>query len=1409
MNFSELLGKLGIENGKFGNPNMTLATGTFGKNIDAIIEYCYDNAPIVISAPEITATDEAKGTLQVQGTAAYSGVKNLAAHASFTIDAQGEPQLLIRYILIDGPPKTNSWNFSQSFPQLPTVVDDSQATEFDRGTNTVKQSRFAPLTQLWLSDASYVVASRPQQDPVLDVPLEWGLNFVSHIKPEGFLGMIENVFKNTRQLTIYGTIRKPVSPETVSQLSSRFPTGLERFLYPWDVAADFDKGLPGIFLKVDLNLDYSILKDKIEFTAEQLLMYTPCAEGWVVEGSNPMFVPVQAYTGKISLPGTGIEMDMLAPIEPGRPELNLLAHFEGLSLDNLAHLAGLSGSGQDPFKSLPPEIQAMGDRLGDLQLTHAAVYLEFPSLDDVTLAYLSFTVGMPDLNWAVWKKVIVIDSVYCRFESYYPFHSDTDFLEPPESIVTVYGKLEIESVPFDVYASDQEEFTVNAVMDRGQTIPLATIMKKYAPGIPAPGDLTIDSFKMAIAPNTGYSMALAMASHPHPWVIPVGPHQIMVDDVAIGFTLPQNDGALTGSVSGQIEFGDFATLDVVYDIPGDILIRSLFPEIRFKQIAEALTDQLLHIPRKFDLVFKDSSIMFQKMGSDYVFQLATELEGFGSVGLQVQRVGANWGIACGIDMLGGKPSSMPGTSALAVFENTFTLDKLMLVVSSFAAPQFNFPDLSAIQNPIINAKKISLPSHGAGLTAGFNFYGQWTLNTQDKQHQLLKKFLGLQPTLGITLQVGEIPEENSRFFVDYTTTIQNHPFECQFGAQLQGGEAGIFLTGTFTVNIQKQPQTFDVVLLFVENGAFISADMTGTTAVKFGSLQLADLALEIGIDWEGIPSLGVAATLAVDSFESSIAIFFDSADPAKSLVAGAVSDLTAKDVVDTLVGKAVTSSIDPVLDKISIKGTQQFKIPGSLASDLEHLKFDAVSAAFNIQGGIGIPADVSQLHLITASKGQAWFLTDMTNLRHYQLKKNGDEIDVSLEAQLYCAPENTAIGAVKFPQGFFISAAIAFLGFHADATIEININRGIAIDADMDQVVIGNANLFALTAEKGGGGPKVSASTFNQPKHPVKEFRPPHFYINGSLTMLGLTDAVFIELTTKGFEFDLKGNLMPGMAFDLNGMFAGPQHLSIGGSVKVGLGTIDLGPIGKLRLDTDADAALSISVHGDMIEAKVQADFEALGKKHHIASFDLDISKKAIANLAKTLEKKAEQAVTSTAKDLLKDVENAQKKVDDLNGQISRMRKQVEAEHDESVRKFNAAKDKVDAAQKKVDSLNKQISDANKQINSLKAAIASKKSWAGHGNVFQRVKRGAEYTAFAAAKGTEITGLYAEIGTLTSAEKAADAALTVAKQPLIGLKKAAQVVPVDADPRVAALIAAKATASAALTAAKAPLKGLA
>lgn len=1408
MKLAELKTALGIADGKVAGGQITISTNTLTKNLNDVLKYCYDNQPIVIDNAGVVSEDATTNTLTLQGTGNLLNVADLPVSAVFSLDAQGQAQLFIRYELIGDMPQTNSWNFSRSFPNLPTVPDDSEPTTFDRRTHAVGRPQVSPISRLWLYNTSYVVTSAPQQDPVFNVALAWGINFVSKLKPQGFLAVIENVFKHTTELIIYGTVRKPIAAETPQQLASRYPSSLERYAYPWSITENLDHGLPGILLKVDLGIDYTIANGKIEFAAEQLLFYTPCDTDWVLTNTNPEFAPVQAYTGRLSLPGTGVAVDMLAPINLGHDELQLIANFEGFKLDKLAKLTGLTGSDSNPLKMLPDEIQELGDELGDLQLIDATISVDYSFIDDIDVTYASFTVGMPDLNWSIWKDDLEIEGIFCRFEFHYPFSPATDDVYPRESIITVYGTLEIEKVPFLVYVSSQDDFTVNASMEAGQKIPLNAIMKKYAPGVPAPSDLTINTFRLVIAPEVAYTMAMSMASYPKPWVIPVGPKSIIVSNVSMGFTLPSG-GSISGTVAGQIALGDFAELDIVYDIPGDIQARSLLPEIRLRQVVDTLTDQLLVLPKDFDVTFKNNSILFKKQGADYVFQLATELEGFGDVGLQVQKIGAKWGVAFGLDMTAGLPSALPGIGVLALFEKMFALQKLMLVVSSFDAPQFQFPDLASVNNPLINAKKISLPTRGTQMTAGLNIYGEWAININDKKQKLLKQLLGLQPSLGITIQVGEIPEAHTKLFVDFTSSINGHPLVCQFGGQMEEAEVGIFLVGSMTVNIQKQPQTFSVVLLFVENGAFISASMSGPGTIKFGSFQMSDLALEVGIDWEGIPSLGVAATIAVDKFQSSVAVFFDSADPLKSLVAGSVVDLNAKDVLDTLVGgKLKPSPIDDVLEKISIRGTHQFKIPAALGADLEQLKFDSVSAAFQSQGGITIPVSVNQLHLVVAQKGSVWYLTDMTTMHHYQLRKNGNDIDVSIEAQLYCAPVDTAIGAIKFPQGFFINCAIDFLGFNADATIDISTSRGIAIDAQTDKIVIGTEVVFALKAAKGPGGPIVSASTFTQPKHPVKEFRPPHFYINGSLEMLGIVKATFVTLTTKGFEFDLNGNLVPGVFFDLHGMFAGPQHLAVGGGIKVGLGTIDLGPIGKVHIDTDADGSLDIQVHGQDIGAKVSAQFEALGKKHRIGTFGLDVSDKALAKLPALLAKKAEALLNQTAKDLLKGVEDAQKKVDDLNKQIANMRNTVKKEHDVAIKRFNDAKADVDKAQEKVDGLNKQIKAANKKISDLKAAIAKKKEWSKHGNIFQKAARGTEYAAYAAEKGTEITGLYTEIGGLTTAKKSADAALTLAKQPLRGLAAAAKVVPVDSDPRVASLLAAKATATEALNAARLPLKAL-
>ena len=66
---------------------------------------------------------------------------------------------------------------------------------------------------------------------------------------------------------------------------------------------------------------------------------------------------------------------------------------------------------------------------------------------------------------------------------------------------------------------------------------------------------------------------------------------------------------------------------------------------------------------------------------------------------------------------------------------------------------------------------------------------------------------------------------------------------------------------------------------------------------------------------------------------------------------------------------------------------------------------------------------------------QQWFITDMARMVHYELEKVSGGIRVRLSPQLYFAPNNTAIGALRFEQGMFLNTGLKVLGLDAMAKV--------------------------------------------------------------------------------------------------------------------------------------------------------------------------------------------------------------------------------------------------------------------------------------------------------------------------------------------------------------------------------------
>lgn len=1218
MNFQELKEKLRIQDGK-----VTVSGSLLTSNLNDFIDKHYNGQSIVITGAQAGPGDGENGTVVITGKSDFLNTADLQVTAHFSLNGQGAVRMLLEYPLRGDDPAPDDWTFSRSFPKLPAVLDyDTPVSIIEPDFEELNRNQKPFLDSLYLTNTAFIVSTDPEVDPEFGAPLQQGINFIGKFRPRGMLGILETTMGDDPELILYGTIVMP--------RPGRRPLPLEPMEYIWDRPE-----VPGIHLKADLNVDLNF--GKMTFQQFVFRVYSPVSTDWQAE--NPTFEPVQGYAGKISIPSADIEIDVASNIKWNLPEALLYADCEGITLEKLTQLVDLSGS-SGLSDLLPAPLEKGVRKLKSLELMRVSLMLSMydyrPRVDMV-----SFTVGFPDLDWPVWGDHLEVTGLSCRFEIENPFggiSGSAPSRDKPSFSLMVTGTMDVEGVPLKIRADSKTDFTIYAQLEKDQAIPLQKIIKTYIPQVPPPADLTIDKLLFTVAPGRFYGISSLMAGEPHPWVIPLGRSRMLISDTAFSLTQPA-DGDARGYFSGVVAFSNEISFAMHYDFPGGFMIRGDFPHCKMSGLIGTLCDQKVRLPKGFDIEFESASALIKRekvneSASNYVFQCAAEVEELGSFAFEARQVDGRWGFASGVS-LRKSLSDVPGLSALGIFEKAFKLQKLVLVSSSFDNPAFQFPELSRFNNPRITAKNIALPGRG-GVVAGLNAFAQWRINTRDPKQKLLQKLLGLDPILDVTLQVGPDPAKEAKLFVRYDATLNGHPFLCQFGAVAQGNDVGLFLNGSITVKIQKQPQTFDLTMVFVKTGAFLSANMSGTAAVKFGAFQLSNLALEIGVNWQGVPSLGIAATLNVSRFQSSMAIFFDSKNPAQSLVAGSVSDLTLKDVLDTLVGSTKVSSLDKPLAKVSIRGTHYFHIDAELADDLDQLEFKQLAAAFHNQGGITIPSDSTRLHLAVAKKGRLWYLTDKTTMRYYQLRKRGEKIEVSIQAQFYCAPMDTYIGSKRFPQGYFINGAIRFLGFDALARVDISRNKGIAIDARMDKIVLVDENILSITAAKGKDGPRISVATYSQPKHKDKACRPPHFYVNGQTRMLGVVQKTYASLTVKGLEFNLKGPLAPAVNFDVKGVINGSKGMQAGGKVKVGLGVIDLGRLGRVPIKTDAEGFINVKVSGKTVGATAKATFRALSRKHSIAAFKLNTKSKALANLAGTMAKEAAKVLQTVFKDAQK-----------------------------------------------------------------------------------------------------------------------------------------------------------------------------
>ena len=1163
---------------------VTIATETLSAPFADFLQryYVAQGRQIVITNAQIGA-DTARGVVAITGRANVLDAANLPVTASFALDPAGNVQVALRYTLLDLGGASSGWRCSQLLADLPGELGPrarNLAAQVGMPALDARRAGLLPMDPPLLDRLSFVgaallVTTGAYTDPETQIAFPaGGIHFLGQLQPAALLGALGAAMEPTRTVPVHGEI---VVLQDTTQLVlpglSRDPFAAT--VYAWEVTP----ALPGVQLQAALGLETRLGKLALRDTT--LRLYSTPSED-LLSDDDPLR-PLIAVTGRFEIPSAGIEIDVIARMTSdsaslsGSTDVMLEARCQRLSIANLGAMADLVGAG-DSLSALPDSLTGVVQALAKLELTDVAVMLS-AGTGGTSVSWASFAVGAPGARWAIWKDVLAVTDLGLRVSVADPFGANG-----ARTIdVTVGGTVLIEEVPIEVVASKTDAgFSLTGVLLAKQTLPLTRLMKTWSPSLAAPSDLTIDQLRVSLASGGALRLGGALAQEPTPWKIDVGPGSLAIENVEFDLNVP-SVGDATGSFRGDILFSPGVKLSMVYELPGAFVLRAACDEITLRGLAATLSNQQVWLPAGFDLTLRDSSILISSSGGaqgSLVFQLATRVEGLGCFAFEARsRGGSTWGFAAGFDLGASAASALPGLSGLAAFERMLHLQKLMVVVATYDAAAFQFPDTAQFQNPRIGTGKVALPGHARGLVAGLNLFAEWGIDGTDKVQKMLAKLLGLGATVGVTLQVSE---HESRLFFRYDGKLLGQPMAATCGVMVTGGPGAAsqpswFLSGTLTAKIQGQPQTFDVAMAITPGGALFSGSMKGATAIHCGPFQLSQLALEVGVDWAGIPSLGIAATIDVKRFESSVAVFFDSTDPARSLVAGSLGDLTMKDAADTLVGGAPTSSIDGVLHGIAIRGTQAFSIPADLAGDLDGLVFDKVAAAFASAEKIQIPSSSSQLLLVVNQKGAVWHLTDLTAMRHYQLKKAGNAIQVSIAPQFYFAPQPTFIGTQKYPQAYYLNAAISFVGFDASVTIDISTGKGVSVDAQMDKITLLDEALFSISALEGGGGPKLSFATFAQPNQAVEKFRPPHLYLNGRLSFLGVKQGLYASVTAQGIDFELVGELVPGVTFDVDARF-GKAGLGAAGSCKVGIGTIELGALGKAKVNTTLDVAIDLDL---------------------------------------------------------------------------------------------------------------------------------------------------------------------------------------------------------------------------------------
>lgn len=489
--------------------------------------------------------------------------------------------------------------------------------------------------------------------------------------------------------------------------------------------------------------------------------------------------------------------------------------------------------------------------------------------------------------------------------------------------------------------------------------------------------------------------------------------------------------------------------------------------------------------------------------------------------------------------------------------------------------------------------------------------------------------------------------------IDKTTTFTG-------SLRLLFGEQGVMvsLLGDVAIMAQNRPLTFSDEMDITPQGAYFEGSMQGSwvNAFDIRNLTLSNLAMVLGINWEGIPTLGLAGTLTLQVYQGAMAVLFDSVTPSKSLLAGSVSDIRLDDIYRIFVDGSIRlpQELEPIIKEIGLLGIPLFTLPRTLASDLDKETISpAIAQAFSAARW-ALPDDPKQMLLVTGRPEKTWYLTDHTTLRHYTIAQSKDQLQVTLQVQLAIVPQMTRLGKFTYPQGIRLAGNAKILTLDASVMVEVNTKNGLDLEGSLKPIDLGE--IFQLTGANGRSEPQISLATYDAP---ISRYRGPHCVVSGAVTILGCTRDLDLSITRDGIS------------------------ITMGAKV-----------FNVFQTSLTAQCPLRNFSHAEFsIEANMQNDLFVFLKTKGTA---------AITQYA--------QAATASIFQAQSKVSDAQRQVNSLNIQISTQTTTIQGERATAQRALNDAQSQVDTIQGSIGGKQKRIDQLKREISSLEDEI-KRKPW--------------------------------------------------------------------------------------------------